>query len=77
MVRIFIYFAHVYIFNLALNLSYGALFGPQLFGHGTKVESHKSFGRPENKLYNGMTRYKELTLFLHVLYSHFAFKISS
>lgn len=23
---------------------YGALFGPQLFGHGTKVESHKSFG---------------------------------
>lgn len=23
---------------------YGALFGPQLFGHGTRVESHKSFG---------------------------------
>lgn len=26
---------------------YGALFGPQLFGHGTKVESHKSFGKKE------------------------------
>ncbi|XP_058444283.1 uncharacterized protein LOC131425965 [Malaya genurostris] len=26
---------------------YGALFGPQLFGHGTRVESHKSFGQPE------------------------------
>lgn len=24
---------------------YGALFGPQLFGHGTRVESHKSFGQ--------------------------------
>lgn len=24
---------------------YGALFGPQLFGHGTRVESHKSFGK--------------------------------
>lgn len=23
---------------------YGALFGPQLFGHGTQVESHKNFG---------------------------------
>lgn len=23
---------------------YGALFGPQLFGHGTRVESHRSFG---------------------------------
>lgn len=23
---------------------YGALFGPHLFGHGTRVESHKSFG---------------------------------
>ncbi|XP_054730461.1 serine-rich adhesin for platelets [Anastrepha obliqua] len=23
---------------------YGALFGPQLFGHGTRVESHKSYG---------------------------------
>lgn len=23
---------------------YAALFGPQLFGHGTRVESHKSFG---------------------------------
>lgn len=23
---------------------YGALFGPQLFGHGSRVESHKSFG---------------------------------
>ncbi|CAD7077900.1 unnamed protein product [Hermetia illucens] len=23
---------------------YGALFGPQLFGHGTRVESHKNFG---------------------------------
>lgn len=28
---------------------YGALFGPQLFGHGTRVESHKSFGQPELK----------------------------
>ncbi|KAL9692719.1 hypothetical protein quinque_015948 [Culex quinquefasciatus] len=28
---------------------YGALFGPQLFGHGTRVESHKSFGAPELK----------------------------
>lgn len=26
---------------------YGALFGPHLFGHGTKVESHKSFGKKE------------------------------
>lgn len=25
---------------------YGALFGPQLFGHGSTVESHKSFGQP-------------------------------
>lgn len=24
---------------------YAALFGPQLFGHGTRVESHKSFGQ--------------------------------
>ncbi|XP_055377592.1 uncharacterized protein LOC129609599 [Condylostylus longicornis] len=24
---------------------YGALFGPQLFGHGTRVESHKSYGQ--------------------------------
>ncbi|XP_060523509.1 uncharacterized protein LOC132700312 [Cylas formicarius] len=24
---------------------YGALFGPQLFGHGTRVESHKNFGQ--------------------------------
>lgn len=23
---------------------YGALFGPQLFGHGSRVESHKNFG---------------------------------
>lgn len=28
---------------------YGALFGPQLFGHGTRVESHKSFGALELK----------------------------
>lgn len=28
---------------------YGALFGPQLFGHGTRVESHTSFGKVENK----------------------------
>ncbi|CAB3381788.1 Hypothetical predicted protein [Cloeon dipterum] len=28
---------------------YGALFGPQLFGHGTRVESHSSFGKVENK----------------------------
>ncbi len=37
--------------------SYGALFGPQLFGHGTRVESHKSFGKVENKSYGGITRY--------------------
>lgn len=39
--------------------SYGALFGPQLFGHGTRVESHKSFGKIENKpnaLYGGNSR---------------------
>jgi len=35
---------------------YGALFGPQLFGHGTRVESHKSFGKVENKSYGGITR---------------------
>lgn len=29
---------------------YGALFGPQLFGHGTRVESHTSFGKVENRL---------------------------
>ncbi|XP_050525973.1 ras association domain-containing protein 6 [Daktulosphaira vitifoliae] len=28
---------------------YGVLFGPQLYGHGTRVESHTSFGRIENK----------------------------
>lgn len=27
---------------------YGALFGPQLFGHGSTVESHKSFGPPKD-----------------------------
>ncbi|KAL5284732.1 hypothetical protein ACFFRR_006815 [Megaselia abdita] len=27
---------------------YGALFGPQLFGHGTRVESHKNFGQKNN-----------------------------
>lgn len=27
---------------------YAALFGPQLFGHGTKVESHKCFGQQNN-----------------------------
>lgn len=27
---------------------YAALFGPQLFGHGTRVESHKSFGQQTN-----------------------------
>lgn len=34
---------------------YGALFGPQLFGHGTRVESHKSFGAQKDspKLNNG------------------------
>ncbi|XP_072397891.1 uncharacterized protein Rassf [Diabrotica undecimpunctata] len=34
---------------------YGALFGPQLFGHGTRVESHKSFGAQNNspKFNNG------------------------
>lgn len=35
---------------------YGALFGPQLFGHGTRVESHKSFGQPNvTKTGNGPT----------------------
>ncbi|KAG8223193.1 hypothetical protein J437_LFUL000359 [Ladona fulva] len=29
---------------------YGALFGPQLFGHGTRVESHTSFGKVENRI---------------------------
>ncbi|XP_046617926.1 ras association domain-containing protein 4 isoform X1 [Neodiprion virginianus] len=28
---------------------YGALFGPQLFGHGTRVESHTSFGKKESR----------------------------
>ncbi|XP_044757083.1 uncharacterized protein LOC123315453 [Coccinella septempunctata] len=34
---------------------YGALFGPQLFGHGTRVESHKSFGpiKDASKIGNG------------------------
>ncbi|XP_044257964.1 uncharacterized protein LOC123007024 [Tribolium madens] len=34
---------------------YGALFGPQLFGHGTRVESHKSFGLQKDfpKIGNG------------------------
>ncbi|CAH0552964.1 unnamed protein product [Brassicogethes aeneus] len=34
---------------------YGALFGPQLFGHGTRVESHKSFGaqKESSKIGNG------------------------
>lgn len=34
---------------------YGALFGPQLFGHGTRVESHKSFGpiKDASKINNG------------------------
>ncbi|CAH1111033.1 unnamed protein product [Psylliodes chrysocephalus] len=34
---------------------YGALFGPQLFGHGTRVESHKSFGAQKDspKFSNG------------------------
>lgn len=34
---------------------YGALFGPQLFGHGTRVESHKSFGQVKDspKVPNG------------------------
>ncbi|CAG9823550.1 unnamed protein product [Phaedon cochleariae] len=34
---------------------YGALFGPQLFGHGTRVESHKSFGaqKDTSKTNNG------------------------
>lgn len=32
--------------NFPLCISgYGALFGPQLFGHGTRVESHKSYGQ--------------------------------
>lgn len=36
---------------------YGALFGPQLFGHGTRVESHKSFGQQKEspKAGNGPT----------------------
>ncbi|XP_042876250.1 ras association domain-containing protein 4-like [Penaeus japonicus] len=28
---------------------YGALFGPQLFGHGTRNECHTSFGKVENR----------------------------
>ena len=36
--------------------SYGALFGPQTFGHGHGVESHKSFGKLENKTCGGITR---------------------
>ncbi|KAL0280632.1 UNVERIFIED_CONTAM: hypothetical protein PYX00_001864 [Menopon gallinae] len=35
---------------------YGALFGPQLFGHGTRVESHTSFGKIENRMYGNTTR---------------------
>lgn len=31
---------------------YGALFGPQLFGHGTRVESHKSFGKANKTVSN-------------------------
>lgn len=31
---------------------YGALFGPQLFGHGTRVESHKNFGQKNNTTTN-------------------------
>lgn len=37
---------------------YGALFGPQLFGHGTRVESHKNFGQknsPTANRVNGTT----------------------
>lgn len=29
---------------------YSALFGPTLFGHGSQVESHKSFGKVENRV---------------------------
>lgn len=32
---------------------YGALFGPQLFGHGTRVESHKSFGQKQYRPMGG------------------------
>ncbi|XP_018332384.1 ras association domain-containing protein 2 [Agrilus planipennis] len=32
---------------------YGALFGPQLFGHGTRVESHKSFGQQKTSPKSG------------------------
>lgn len=35
---------------------YGALFGPQLFGHGTRVESHTSFGKVENRTFNNTPR---------------------
>ncbi|XP_066150511.1 uncharacterized protein Rassf [Euwallacea fornicatus] len=36
---------------------YGALFGPQLFGHGSRVESHTSFGKKESpKLGNKLPR---------------------
>ncbi|KAK2726268.1 ras association domain-containing protein 4-like [Artemia franciscana] len=35
---------------------YAALFGPQLFGHGTRVESHSSFGKGEGKTYGGVSR---------------------
>lgn len=47
----------IFITQTFLKCSYGALFGPQLFGHGTRVESHKSFGKVENKSYGGITRY--------------------
>lgn len=36
---------------------YGALFGPQLYGHGSRVESHKSFGKPKMSAPPGVDRH--------------------
>ncbi|CAM1298658.1 RASSF2 (predicted) [Pycnogonum litorale] len=35
---------------------YGALFGPTLFGHGSRVESHTSFGKIENRQATSVSR---------------------
>ena len=39
---------------------YGALFGPHLFGHGTHVEAHASFGRRDSAPENPRQQDKEL-----------------
>ncbi|XP_063704894.1 uncharacterized protein LOC134834238 isoform X2 [Culicoides brevitarsis] len=38
---------------------YAALFGPQLFGHGTRVESHKSYGIPNANIQKQLALPKE------------------